>query len=171
MARISCSRTSNEMSVSAFTPPNDERDPFEFEHHVADAAASRRRDDRTPRRRIRPCRTARAGGQAACGKRTEGLRVADLEIRLDAGRGGRPRTSPRSRCAATCGPPYRASTSTRVFLGDEAAPDLARACQLVVVGVEFLVQDQEAAQLRAGQGRVLPTARDSLLPRTSWISR
>ena len=32
-----------------------------------------------------------------------------------------------------------------VLLGDEAAPDLARAGQFVVVGVEFLVQHQEAA--------------------------
>src|SRR5712671_1868227 len=30
-----------------------------------------------------------------------------------------------------------------VFLGDEAAPDLARAVDLVVVGVELLVEQQE----------------------------
>ena len=34
-----------------------------------------------------------------------------------------------------------------VLLGDEAAPHLARARQLAVVGVELLVQDQEAADL------------------------
>ena len=43
---------------------------------------------------------------------------------------------------------YSASISTRVLLGDEAAAHLARAGQLVVVGVELLVQDQEAVHLR-----------------------
>ena len=38
-----------------------------------------------------------------------------------------------------------------VALGDEAAADLARARQLAVVGVELLVQDQEAADLAAGE--------------------
>src|SRR5204862_154647 len=36
-----------------------------------------------------------------------------------------------------------------IALGDEPAPDLARAGQLAVVGVELLVQDQEAADLAA----------------------
>jgi hypothetical protein len=38
-----------------------------------------------------------------------------------------------------------------VALADEAAPDLRRARQLAVVGVELLVQDQEAADLAAGE--------------------
>ncbi len=38
----------------------------------------------------------------------------------------------------------------RVALGDEAAPHFLRARQFAVVGVEFLVQDQEALDLRAG---------------------
>src|SRR5579883_1772509 len=42
----------------------------------------------------------------------------------------------------------------RVFLGDEAPPDLAGAGQLAVIGVELLAQDEEAADLRAGQHRV-----------------
>ena len=37
----------------------------------------------------------------------------------------------------------------RVALGDEAAADLLRAGQLAVVGVELLVQDEEAPDLRA----------------------
>ena len=39
----------------------------------------------------------------------------------------------------------------RVFFGDEAAAHLARARQLVVVGIELLVQDQEAVHLRVGE--------------------
>ena len=39
----------------------------------------------------------------------------------------------------------------RVLLGDEAAAHLARARELVVVGIELLVQDQEAAHLRVAQ--------------------
>ena len=41
----------------------------------------------------------------------------------------------------------------RVALGDEAAAHLARARQLAVVGVELLVQDQEAPDLRARHRR------------------
>src|SRR5438132_10267114 len=36
----------------------------------------------------------------------------------------------------------------RVLLRDEIAPHLARACQLVVVRIELLVQDQKAPNLR-----------------------
>ena len=39
----------------------------------------------------------------------------------------------------------------RVLLGDEAATHLARARQLVVVGIELLVQDQEPLHLRIGE--------------------
>jgi hypothetical protein len=42
----------------------------------------------------------------------------------------------------------------RVALGDEAAAHLLGAGQLAVVGVEFLVQDQEAADLGAGHPRL-----------------
>ena len=38
----------------------------------------------------------------------------------------------------------------RIALGNEAAAHLLRAGDFAVVGVELLVQDQEAADLRAG---------------------
>src|SRR6185369_11941555 len=41
-----------------------------------------------------------------------------------------------------------------VALGDEAAADLARSRQLAVVGVELLVEDEEAADLAAGEALV-----------------
>ena len=42
----------------------------------------------------------------------------------------------------------------RVALGDEAAAHLLRARQLAVIGIEFLVQDQEALDLRAAHARL-----------------
>src|SRR5690242_5621534 len=39
-----------------------------------------------------------------------------------------------------------------VALADEAAPHLARPRQLAVIGIELLVQDEEALDLRAGEG-------------------
>jgi hypothetical protein len=38
-----------------------------------------------------------------------------------------------------------------VFLGDEGTAHLARARQFVVIGIEFLVQDQETVNLRIGK--------------------
>ena len=42
----------------------------------------------------------------------------------------------------------------RVFFGDETAPDLARARELAVVGVELLMQYQVPLDLRPGELRV-----------------
>jgi hypothetical protein len=39
----------------------------------------------------------------------------------------------------------------RIFLGDEVTAHLARARQFVIIGIEFLVQDQETMNLRIGE--------------------
>ena len=51
--------------------------------------------------------------------------------------------------SASFEPSYSALISGCVALGDEAAADFLRARELAVVGLEFLVQDQEALDLRA----------------------
>ena len=64
---------------------------------------------------------------------------------------GRPRRSPRSRPARAAGP-RRSPRSAAMALVDHAAAHLAGAGQLAVVGVELLVEREEAADsLRLGQ--------------------
>src|ERR1700712_2243792 len=82
IARISCSRTSNEMSVSAFTPPNASE---------IDSSARTTSPIRLPPVAVAPAAPpAPVSPAAACGhwsgcigQRVEGLRVADHEVRLD----------------------------------------------------------------------------------------
>jgi hypothetical protein len=60
-------------------------------------------------------------------------------------------------------PAYSASTSTSYFSRDEAAAHLAGPRELVVVGVELLVQDHEAMDLRVGDSRIAREVRVDLL--------
>ena len=117
------------MSVSAFTPPKREADVADFEDDLAGRAvmASRRLPD--------------------------GGKVLASSIRRSAA------TMPvRPSSNLTCVSMYWLGLAVvqrvdehLIALADEAASDLARARQLAVVGVELLVQDQEAADLAAGE--------------------
>src|SRR5712692_3679215 len=144
MARTSRSRTSKETPCSALTPPNDSDTPS------TDRMTSPMRCARASRWICGALITSR--GFSRRGRR-EGLRVADLEVggelpgapilvfhlRLDVHR----------LPAAIEGLDQR-----RVLLCDEAPPHLAGAGELLVVGVELLVKDQEAVDLRVGDLRL-----------------
>ena len=133
--------------------------------HAAEAQA--RCSARRGRRRRCGAPAAPCGALARASSRrhrrpahSRGLRTAGRSSRRrssasarDAAACGRPRTSPAVSMNCSLLPPYSASTSTSYLLADEAAADLARARELAVVGVELLVQDQEAVDLAAGELR------------------
>src|SRR5678815_3167631 len=131
IARSPRARTSKAMSASALTPP-------------------KRRLMFCTSRTTSPERRAVIGRSRRAPDRLEGLGVDDLQGRgdladatvLEADRGfdellGLARIQ-------------RVDQHVIAF-ADEAAPDLRRARQLAVVGVELLVQDQEPADLAAGE--------------------
>ena len=124
-----------------------ERDVLEREDHVADAAlGSARRLMRPPRRAPRSAAScaARPGRSSPRGSRRS---AATMPVR----------PSSNLTCVSMCCtalPRVQRLDQHRVLLGDEAAAHLARARQLVVVGVELLVQHQEAVDLRVGDRRV-----------------
>src|SRR3990167_11043616 len=137
MARISCSRTLKLMSVSAFTPPK---------------ARLMFLTSRMTSPLLRSLTSAvMSGGLLHRGK---GLGIGDLQ------RG-------RDRAAATVLELHRRLDvllglaaiqrvdQHQVLVEDGPALDLAGACHLAVVGVQFLVQDQEARDLAACQQCVL----------------
>src|ERR1700686_4277673 len=136
IALISCSRTSSEMSLSALTPPKASDTPSRrrTESPIARTAVMRRwRSSR---------RLGRAGG--------ERLRLGDLQVSgNDAGAGV---LELHLGLDVLHGPArIERVDQRRVLFGDEAAANLARARHLVVVGIELLVQYQEALHLRIGE--------------------
>src|SRR5436190_20913855 len=147
MARISCSRTSKETSVSAFTPPN-ESDTFSTARITSPTGCAF-------------CVIGGSGGFLRRGP-AEGARVADREVGRD--HAAAPvlvldlHLDVRALAAVVERGHQRA-----VLLGDRAAPHLAGARQLAIVGVELLVQDEEAMDLRAGELGLLREIRVHLL--------
>ena len=126
-------------------------------------AAEAQADVAAPRGRPRRCRRA-APSPACCqvghgdapaftprAARREGLGVDDLQVGRDRAGAAVLERHLRSRCSCSRLAAVERVDQHAVLLADEAAPDLARARQLAVVGVELLVQDQEAADLAAGQ--------------------
>src|SRR5690606_15072716 len=77
---------------------------------------------------------------AQIGRNLAGPAILELDLRLD---------------ELMLAPFIKGLYQHRVFLRNEAAPDLAGTGQFVVVGVELLVQDQEASHLGRTQLRVL----------------
>ena len=138
MARISCSRTSKLTSVKRLTPPKASEMSSNVEHDLAELA------------RRSPCGSSALSAAALAAARRRTLRVADLQVGRARCRCGRPRTAPASRRTARL-PRVQRVDEHRVLLGDEAAAHLARARELAVVGIELLVQHQEAVDLRAGE--------------------
>src|SRR5215831_12097924 len=136
MARISCSRTSKLMSVSALTPPKE-----------SEIASSLRTTSPMPRALLMKnvgsgSLAGRAGGQRLrvsdfeIGGHASGATVFEFDLRLDV----------LHRLAA-----IQRVDQHGIFLRDESAAHLARAGELVVVRIELLVQDQEAAHLRVAK--------------------
>src|SRR5579862_8151813 len=129
MARISCSRTSKLIEVSAFTPPNESEMPF--------SSSSTSPMERTPLMPLRGTPGDARGERLdvddaqVCGHHTA-TAVLEFHQRLDVLR----------RLAVV-----QRVDKRLILLGHEAAPQLARPRQLVVVGVELLVQDEEAVDL------------------------
>src|SRR5580765_234476 len=138
MARISCSRTSKETPWSAFTPPK-ERDTSSTTRMGAPASlgwviagGSRRLESSGD--------VVDFGlGNAQVGRDHPGAPVLETHLRLDVA----------VRAAGIQGVDQRA-----VLLADVAPAHLARTRQLAVVGVELLVKDEEAPDLRTAEGRI-----------------
>src|SRR6516225_7452912 len=129
MARISCSRTSKLMPVSALTPPKE---------------SDTRSSSRTTSPILRCVVTLRGFPRFDCG---EDFRFGDDEIGGDDSRSTVLELHLRLDVLHAPAVVERADQH-RVLLRDEAAPDLARAGELVVIRVELLVQDQKAMDLR-----------------------
>src|SRR5215510_11424235 len=141
IARISCSRTSNETSWSAFTPPNESETPST----TSNGAPMFRWCCIGWRERPSGCLLRRRG--------REYLRVDDLQRRRDRAGAAVLELHLRLDVALALAAVERVD-QRRVPLADEAPPDLARAGDLAVVGVELLVQDEEAVDLGPGELRV-----------------
>ena len=138
MARISCSRTLNEMSVSALTPPND-NEMFCMSSMTSPMSCARvwllmvYAALAVMAGKVRAARDLQVGRDAAHAAVLE-LHLGFDELRILAA--------------------VQRIDQHAVLLADEGAPHLAGAGQFVVVGVQLLVQDQEAADLRSRQARV-----------------
>ena len=131
MARTSLLRTSKETSESALHAAEGERDVAHLEQRIAHQAAlfSRGRRRRSSHRRI--LRSA---------ENSAGPPVLVPDLRLDVHRFLRRCTAPRPASA--------------YFSPMKPPAHLARARELAVVGVELLVQDQEAVDLGTGELRL-----------------
>src|SRR5690606_35362936 len=138
IARTSCSRTSKEMSVSAFTPPKDREmlcrsrstSPIRFVRMGWSASGGLR------------CRFRREGScvyDPESGRDGAGLAVLEAHLGLD---------------EAVVAAVVQGVEQHTVLLGDEAPAHLARAGELAVVRIELLVQDEEAMDLRGRHHRV-----------------
>src|SRR6202521_4658977 len=138
MARISRSRTSKLIPVSAFTPPNE-----------SEILSSSSTTAPLPRavlmRKSCPSRWLPRGGRGQSfgsldpqvGCNHAAATILELHQRLD-----------------VLHVPVRVKRLDQhaILFGNEAAAHLARTRKLVVVGVELLVEDDEAVNLRGGQG-------------------
>src|SRR4029453_241547 len=134
MARTSRSRTSKLISVSAFTPPN-----------ANEMLSTLRTVSPAMRAVIGP---PRSGDLARL--RGKGPRFFDTQVR---GHHVGPPVLEAHQCLDVLRLPSSVQRidQRRIFFRDIAAPHLARTRELVVVGIEFLVQDQEAVNLRIGK--------------------
>src|SRR5688572_11572164 len=146
MARTSCSRTSKLTSLKAFTPPKARDTPSTARMTSPmrrPAVSAMRASSRFIVSGRRPARIRREGFGRVDGEvRTDTSRTPILETHLGIDR-------------ATRGAVVERAHDVGVLLADEAAPDLARARELAVVGVELLVQDHEAVDLASGEARVV----------------
>src|SRR5258706_732455 len=144
IARTSCSRTSKETSCRAFTPPKE-------------SETSSTESSTEPVLRTTPSRLASGAltlGRPLRRRRREGAGVVDREVGGDLA--GAPVLVAHLRLDV-----HRAAAVVErvdqglVLLADMAAPHLARAGELAVVGIELLVQHDEAVDLRVRELRVL----------------
>ena len=166
MARISPLRMSKDTSRSAFTPPNDS-DTFSTDSSTSPAAAA-------PCRR-RPVLARRRPSFGGLPQRL-GARARDRSSCRRSRR--RPRSTPlRPSSNVTSvatwhslGAVVERRDQRRVALGDERAAHLLRAGQLAVVGIELLVQDQEAPDLRGRHLRLVGQRRLTSSTRLATIS-
>ena len=133
MARISCSRTSKRDVGERLHAAEGERDVLDREDDVADRRAL------AQAALLRPRRGAKVFASRICRSAATRAGAAVLV------------TAPAPRRARVSLPVVERVDQRRVLLADEAAAHLARARELVVVGVELLVQDQEAVDLRVGE--------------------
>src|SRR5688572_11379694 len=147
MARTSCSRTSKDTSVDAFTPPKASDTPS-----TASTTSPMARPAAVAARSFRfmppalSCRRLR-------GQRREGLRRVHTELRAHVAGAAVLEANLRLDHAALDARVQRID-DRGVLLAYEAAAHLARARELSVVGIELLVQDHEAVHLAAGELRV-----------------
>src|SRR5487761_2170070 len=175
MARISCSRTSKVTSCSAFTPPKASEMPSRPRTTPPiflppfKPPPPNRYPECTPRavgvrRQSRPAASPRCGAPARCSCRSPsrrllrrgggvGLRFLDAQIGADFAAAPVLELHLRLDELRLLARIERVDQHA-VFLRDETAAYLARARQLVVVGIEFLVQNEEAMHLGIAQRRI-----------------
>src|SRR5690606_8110456 len=147
IARTSCSRTSNEMSVSALTPPNASE---MFCRSRMTSPILFLRMGGKPEWTLGTCGWSGSPGRRG---RREYLGLGDPDV-------GRDRAGTAVLEAnlgfdeAVVAAVVEGLDQRAVFLADEAASYLAGAGELAVVGIELLVQDQETMDLRGRHHRI-----------------
>src|SRR3989454_10667254 len=138
IARTSWLRTSNETPLSAFTPPKASDTPS------TDSRTSPVSRARSPRK---TCGALTGSGRPPGGGGREGLGVGDLQIGGDLA--GTPvLVAHLSLDMHGLAAVVKGGDQRGVLFADVAPAHLARARELLVVGVELLVQDDEAVDLR-----------------------
>src|SRR5450755_1998513 len=147
MARISCSRTSKLMSLSALTPP---KRRLMLRTSRITSPIGRALMAAMPSRRASHSSADAAGLSCGLPNHGECRHVDDLQG------GSHPAAAAVLELDLDVDELLGLAAVQRLHqhlipLGNEAAADLARAGQLAVVGVELLVQDEEAADLAAGE--------------------
>src|SRR6516225_5663668 len=146
MARISPWRMSNETPVTALTPPN-ANETLSTESSTSRAATSGPLGALTLLLQNLPC-NARSRRALQRGQAGHGPDIADFQPR------GKHALPAVLECHFCCdvglsGAEVERAHQRGVTLGDETAPNLLRPRDLAVIGVELLVQDEEAADLGA----------------------
>src|SRR5215472_11299369 len=132
IARISCSRTSKLIPVSALTPPKerDTRSSWRTTSPIFRCVVTLRGFPRVDRGEDFRFGDVEIGGDHSCAA------VLELHLGLD---------------VLDALAVVKRADQHGVFLRDEAPAHLARARELVVVRIELLVQDEKAMDLRGGE--------------------
>src|SRR5450755_1568523 len=168
MARISCSRTSKLMSVSALTPPN-------ASEMLSSLRMTSPTEARTALTSVRSCLQARIHSRAMAiqpmvrmnsdlqhhgislehrraARNRRGLGFCFGNAQIGGHHAAAPILEPHQRLDVLLGLARVERVDKHgILLADKAAPHLARAGQLIVVRIEFLVQDEEPMDLRIGE--------------------
>ena len=141
IARISPWRISKLIAVERANAAERQADVLDLEQHLTDPPRRRGHCRAIPHAACRPVtRNVSRRADLQIGADDRGAAILERHLRLD-----------RHRRAVG----IQRRDQRAIAFGDGAPAHLARAGQLAIIGIQLLVQDQEASDLRTGQRRVL----------------